>query len=342
MNSVFSFQLVLSICWLFLCSSSCWGQQEDRPVVRVDGVTIYQSDVGRELGAFLDRLRGFPPDQAKAMSQQAEKQVIEDLIGKLLLVNAARSRGIQITDAEIDQRLAVVVKSIADGGSPESFLKEAGISKAELAEDVRRNLLIQKLVEDITKNVDPPTDAQIAGFYEENKVQFYREETIECRHIFFDLEGIQDEKQIDDKRRQAEALRTMLLENPGLDFGRISKEKSDGPTAENGGYLGFMRRGDFLPEFTDAAFAQQVGKIGNVVRTRMGYHLIKVESRSPARQPELLEIKDQVRDGMLQMKRAEIMRKNVDEWRRVAKIELLIPLEAEEKSTQVPNGSNAK
>jgi parvulin-like peptidyl-prolyl isomerase len=102
-----------------------------------------------------------------------------------------------------------------------------------------------------------------------------------------------------------------------------------------------MRERDFLPEFTKAAFAQKVGEIGQVVRTRMGFHIIKVESRTPARQPELLEIKDQVREGMLQMKRSEIMRRNIDEWRRVAKIELLMPLDVGEMPPSSQNGSAA-
>lgn len=298
---------------------------EDRVLARVDGVPISQSDVERELGRLPDRLQGFPPDQAEAMRSQAERQALEDLVGKLLLVNAARAEGLEVSDAEIEQRLAVVMRSVATGGTPESFLEQAGISKAVLTEDVRRNLLIQKLVDRMTKDVAPPDPGQVEAFYEENKERFRREETIECRHIFLDLEGISDEAVIESKRREAEALRTMLLENPGLDFGRISAERSEGPTAENGGYLGFMREGDFLPEFTKAAFAQEVGKVGQVVRTRMGFHLIKVESRSPAGQPPLAEIRDEVRDGMLQMKRAEIMRRKVDEWRRGAKIESLVP-----------------
>jgi peptidyl-prolyl cis-trans isomerase C len=342
MNGAWFLRLIFSVSLLFLGAVPGRGEPEARILARVDGVPISASDVDRELGRLPDRLQGFSPDQAEAMRLQAERQALEDLIGKILLVNAARAEGLQVSDAEIDERLEVVMRSVAPGGTAGSFLKEAGISKDELAEDVRRNLLIQKLVERLTKDVVPPTAEQVEGFYEANKARFYREETVECRHIFFDLEGITDEAVIESKRRQAEALRAMLLENPGLDFGRISAERSEGPTAENGGYLGFMREGDFLPEFTKAAFAQEVGKVGQVVRTRLGFHLIKVESRSPARQPALAEIKDQVRDGMLQMKRAEIMRRKIDVWRRAAKIELLVPLETGDPAAPAPApGTNA-
>jgi len=299
---------------------------QNKIVAKVDGGAIYQSDVDRELGRFLARLQEFPPDQAEAMHRQAEQQIIQDLIGKQLLVNGARASGLTVSAAEIDERLTVVMKNIATGGSPESFLKEAGISKEQLAEDVRKNLLIQKLVDLKTKDVPGPTDDQLVAFFQENKARFFREETVECRQIFLTTEGLIDAAAIEAKRDQATALRKMLVENPGLEFARISKEKSDGPTAENGGYLGFMGQNDFLPAFTKAAFAQEVGKIGAVVRTELGFHIIKVESRSPARQPELAEVKDQVREGMLQRKRGEIMRQYVDECRRAAKIELLIPI----------------
>ena len=306
----------------------------DTVMARVDGIPVLESEANRELARFLERLESYSPDQAEAMSRQAKKQVLQDLIGKLILVSVAQASGLTVSQTEIETRLKVVMQSIAPGGSPESFLQEAGISKAQLTEDVRRNLLIQKLVDLKTKDVAPPTDEQVAAFYEDNKARFFLEETVECRHIFFETEGLTDPAKIDVKRSQAEALRAMLLENPKLDFAQISREKSDGPTAENGGYLGFIRKADFLPEFTSVAFAQEVGKVGKVVQTSMGFHLIKVESRAPARQQELAEIRDQVRDAMLQRRRGEVMRQHVDQWRRAAKIELLVPLEGEGEGTE--------
>jgi parvulin-like peptidyl-prolyl isomerase len=307
--------IALAVAW-----GTAWGQ-ENPVVVRVDATEIRRREVEREMAGRLADLASFPPEQAAAMRVQIEEEVLGDLVGKALLVNAARNEGLEVTEAELQARLDTVIATLAPGGSVESFLQEAGISRDELAEDVRRNLLIQKLVEAKTGDVPPPTDAQIEAFYEANRARFYQEETVECRHVFVDAEGITDPAELGKRRDRAEALRKMLLENPGLDFARVSREKSDGPTAENGGYLGFMREADFLPEFTKAAFSQGVGEVGPVVQTQLGFHIIKVESKVPARQPELKEIRDRVRGGMIQLRQGEIMRKWIDEWRRVAKIE---------------------
>jgi len=299
--------------------------QEDPVLVRVDASEIRRSALLREIAGRLPGLDGFPPEQAAAMRAQMEEEALGDLIGKALLVNAARDAGLEVTPVELSARLETVVQSLAPGGSVASFLEKAGISREELEEDVRRNLLIQKLVDEKTRDVPLPTDEQVAAFFEANRTRFYQEETVECRHVFVDAEGVEDGAELAKRRARAAALRKMLVENPGLDFARVSREKSDGPTADNGGYLGFMREADFLPEFTKVAFAQKVGEIGAVVQTQLGFHIIKVESRVPARQPEFEEIQERVRGGMLQLRQGEIMRQLIDEWRRVAKIERVDP-----------------
>jgi parvulin-like peptidyl-prolyl isomerase len=324
---------------LAVASSPAQERAGEVVVARVDGVPIYQMDVDRELAPLAGRLQSYAPDQAEAMLRQAERQIVQDLIGKLLLVNAAHANGLTVSQSEIDDRLKIVMKSIVSGGSPESFLQQAGISKADLTEDVRRNLLIQKLVDLKTNEIAPPTDEQITDFYETNRDKFFRQEAVECRQIFLDTEQLGSPAEVEAKRTQAEDLRKMLLENPGLDFAQVSQQKSEGPTAANGGYLGFIRQGDFLPEFTKAAFAQEVGKIGPVVQTQMGFHLIKVESRTPARLPPLAEIRDQVREGMLQRRKAELMKQLVDTWRKSTKIELLVPLEDSSEAPPATKGN---
>ena len=89
----------------------------------------------------------------------------------------------------------------------------------------------------------------------------------------------------------------------GADFAALAKENSTDPSAKgNGGDLGFFKKGDMLPEFADAAFALKPGEITEApVKTRFGWHVIKLLERRTAPAPKLDEqVRDEIRQAIIQ------------------------------------------
>ncbi|MBC9208417.1 peptidylprolyl isomerase [Roseomonas aerophila] len=110
------------------------------------------------------------------------------------------------------------------------------------------------------------------------------EEEIHARHI---LVASEDEA----KKVLAEVRR------PGADFAAIARTRSTGPGTEQGGDLGFFKKGDMVPEFAEAAFALQTGQISEPVRSAFGWHVIKVEERRTAAAPTFEESAEQLRQA---------------------------------------------
>ena len=77
-----------------------------------------------------------------------------------------------------------------------------------------------------------------------------------------------------DKEEDAWAIKSRITE--GEDFSKLAKEYSKCPSKDKGGDLGYFNRGQMVPEFEYAAFSTPVGEVSDPVKTRFGWHLIKV------------------------------------------------------------------
>ncbi|MCQ4162635.1 peptidylprolyl isomerase, partial [Roseomonas sp. GC11] len=131
------------------------------------------------------------------------------------------------------------------------------------------------------------------------------EEEVHARHILTATE--------------AEA-RAALAEvrKPGADFAAIARQRSTGPGTQQGGDLGFFKKGDMVPEFAEAAFALKPGEISrDPVKTAFGWHVIKVEERRAAPPPSFEESQDSLRQAAFE----EAVNAAVERIQAAAKIE---------------------
>lgn len=143
--------------------------------------------------------------------------------------------------------------------------------------------------------VDPVSDADLKARYEKEIAATPADEEISARHILLETED------------EAKAVITEL--ETGKDFAELAKEKSTGPSAAQGGDLGFFTKGRMVPEFEAAAFTLQPGEYAKEpVKTQFGWHVIKVEERRETAAPAFEEVADQVRQVVMRERYAELIR----------------------------------
>jgi peptidyl-prolyl cis-trans isomerase C len=94
---------------------------------------------------------------------------------------------------------------------------------------------------------------------------------ITASHILIGF-GADSERSEEEAKTQIEALKAEIAD--GADFAALAAEHSDCPSSMQGGDLGSFGRGMMVPEFEQAAFALETGKVSDVVQTDFGYHLI--------------------------------------------------------------------
>ncbi len=140
----------------------------------------------------------------------------------------------------------------------------------------------------LTREIAPTlTEEAIKARYERDIAGKPGEPEIHARHIL-----VADE----------ETAKKVIAElNGGADFAELAKKYSTDPGAQSGGDLGFFKKGDMLPEFSDVAFALKAGETTQTpVKTRFGYHVIQVQEVRAAPPPSLDQVRDEVRQSLIQ------------------------------------------
>jgi len=144
------------------------------------------------------------------------------------------------------------------------------------------------------------SEDEIADYYDSNIDEFKTPKTVEARHILIKLDPDADQKADDAARAKAADIAKMARE--GKDFAELAKTYSEGPTKDKGGYLGKFQKSQMVKPFADKAFSMAPGEISDPVKTRFGWHVIKVESVEDATTNTLEESRDRIVDTLKQRK----------------------------------------
>jgi len=136
------------------------------------------------------------------------------------------------------------------------------------------------------------SDEAVKEQYELDKQKYFTPEQRHARHILFKVSPDDDAAARAEKLKKAEEV--LKLAREGKDFAELAKEYSEGPSAPQGGDLGFFGKGAMVEKFDNAVFAMKPGEISDVVETVFGYHIIKLEEVKPAVTRSLDEVRDEI------------------------------------------------
>jgi peptidyl-prolyl cis-trans isomerase C len=166
---------------------------------------------------------------------------------------------------------------------------------------------IEKLLDREVKTPEP-NDDECRRYYEARRGEFVSGELAFVRHILF---AVTPGMPVAALRAKAEETLQELREQPGL-FEARARSLSNCPSGQQGGNLGQVSRGETVPEFEGAVFAQaSIGILPGLVRTRYGFHIVAVDGRVPGRQVPFEAVRSQIGERLLHSVRARALQQYV-------------------------------
>lgn len=208
----------------------------------------------------------------------------------------------QIIDQIIDKKL-LTENAVKSGIYQEKSYKDA---LEKLKRDLALEIWMQKEFKSIAVSSKDEKD-----YYNKNKDNFKIPATLEARHILVKSEA--DAKKIISTLDKAK--------NKKDEFINLSKTKSTGPSATNGGYLGKFNEKQMVPEFSKAAKSLEKGKYSkSPVKTQFGYHVIYLEDKNPEQNMAFEQVKNKINGMIKQEKFRDKIKEESEALRKNAKI----------------------
>jgi parvulin-like peptidyl-prolyl isomerase len=294
-------------------------------VARVNGRAILGRDLEQRIQSELAPL-GNP--EWKNLKEDYQQDLISESLGALvaaeLIYQKGASMGLKATDAEIQAEFAKTAKSFGSDADMNIALANRGLDRAGFTKELARSLTVAKYIQDTIAKKIVVTPAEVDEYYASHKTDFNHPELIRTSHILFMLQENATPEQ--EKLALQRAEMVLARVKKGEDFAKLAKEYSTDVTASNGGDVGLTPKGALAPEYEEAAFALPVGGVSNVIRTRLGYHIIKVTEKRKAGIAYLDEVRPSL-TGFLKNQRIDAeLEKVVNGLRGAARIELLVRL----------------
>lgn len=288
-------------------------------VVEVNGIQLTMDELETDISNKLEPMKNqIPQDRLGQVKDQMRNKLIEDFITRILLTQEAEKHNISVSDKETNSAIKDMEKNLPDDMKLETALEMSGMTIEELQKDIAFGLRAKKLIDIKIKTGAPPSEEEIQKYYNNNKKKYDDPEKVHARHILVKVDAKDGEKTKIEKKTKIEALRKKLLN--GADFQQIAQENSDCPSKAKGGDLGTFARGRMVKPFEEAAFSQNLNKIGPVVETQFGYHIIQVLEHIEARSKPLHEVKDEIEVTLKQRAKNEAVKKYIAELKDKAKI----------------------
>lgn len=285
----------------------------------VNGKVISRSELDHFVEFSLNRRKGSGHRITSEQRKRIERQELDKLIAMELLAQA----GEKLAPADLSQKVQARREAIGAGAH------SGGIGKGDeappagsLTDTARRDVLVDAYL--ASRGVDSikVPEADLRAYYEKNRNGFKKPETIVARHILVRVDKAASAEAQAAARKKIESIRERL--DADADFSVLARENSDCASAAKDGDLGEIQRGFMPTEFDQVAFSLNAGQTSGIVKTRHGFHIIRVMARHPESVRSFEEMRDFIEQFLIKDYKRKKVEEIVEELKRAASVEIHI------------------
>lgn len=315
--------------FVLLLAAPVFGCSSELPtgaIAEVGTAIVSQDAFDSLVAAYVAAGKAPDKDEEPEVYRKFEQAIAEYLVVLEILRQEASDYDVSVTEKEVKEKLTQIKQMFQ--GDEERFLaalEQQNLTLEQFTQSLRDSLWLDKMKAAVTQGVSV-TEDEAQAYYQKRKAEYVKPEAREVRHILISpfqklIDGTISTKtsqtEWDAARTEAEKIRSEILN--GADFvSQAEKYSDDAGTAETGGKLGAIVRGQMIPDFEEAVFSLRKGELSEPVKTQYGYHLIEVTDIVPEQQLSYDQVKESIKMALL----AEKQKNTWEAWLRAKEIEL--------------------
>lgn len=289
----------------------------DRIACVVDGQVITLSEVEERVRVLRSRV----PD---AKPQVLYREATDALVAEKLLKGQLEALHIEVRASELQMAIDDVIRQ--NGLSSEDALRAAverqGMSWEEYRETLQTQLAQMKLINLKVRSQIQVSEDEVKRRYAELMAAEKGEQEVRASHLLILVTANASPAEVEQARQEAARLSRTARE--GADFQALLAD-AEGQAKRSGGDLGWFRRGEMVRELEEAAFRLEAGTISDPIRTRFGWHVLKVEEKRDVPTRTLEAMSASIRDQIYQDELERYTQRYVEELKKDAVLEYPMP-----------------
>ena len=257
-------------------------------------------------------------EELVAKIKEIRLAAINDLIDRQLILQEFKSKGFQIPDYFIDERVTTIVRD-EFGNDRSAFIRTLaaqGFTLERFRELEKDKIIVQEMRRQAIKGKPEVSDAQIAEYYKTHADDYGTPEQLKLRTI-----TLRRNPHNDSKSKQMQEIREKIV-GEKAEFGDLARMYSEDDKQEAYGDWGWIDKRTLNESLSKSAFALKAGEVSRVIELAGSYYLLYAEAKKPAVTKPLKDVKDEIEKGLLQLERQKMQTEWLAKLRKKAYIKM--------------------
>ncbi|HWW86600.1 MAG TPA: peptidyl-prolyl cis-trans isomerase [Vicinamibacterales bacterium] len=300
-------------------------------LVKVNGDIFTKTDLEqrqvmtlRQKGQQIDLKSDPNNEQLRKALDEITPQIMVDAVDEMLIVQRGKELGYRLTDEQFKKVVDDIRKEnkIETDEQFQSALKSEGMTMTDLRRNVERSMLVQRVQQNEVLGKIAVTQDEARKYYQSHLNDFTTTPSVTLREILISVKP--DTKGLNvaaDEAAQKKADQIRARVAGGESFDKVASDESDAPSKANAGLIGPINMNDLSADLRKLIDPMKPGAISEVLRTRTGYQILKLETKTTAETMTFDQAREQISERVAGDKRKAEFQKYLDKLRGQAIIE---------------------
>ena len=298
-------------CLFFILFVGTFLRVSEAPAETIDSIVAIVNEEIITLTELNDAVNGFLQgtlgvirlDEEMRDRDQVRRTILKGMIDDKLIEHEIKRLGIVVSQRDIDDTIENMLKK--NSVPKDEFiekLRTKGIGLDKYKQNVKREMERIRFINHEIKAKITLSEEEIKRYYLENSGSFKEVKQVKVQHLLLSFPPKGDAVELQKVYKKAADLLSKIQK--GDDFGELATKHSDGVSANSGGVMGWFKRGEITPFLEDVVFDLKKGEVSDIIKSSMGFHIIKLMDREEGDLQPLKEVEDRIR-SILYSKKVE-------------------------------------